>query len=49
MIAEEMDVHKCRFATDCKIVRNVLWIFDGTCWYPLRITNQNATSEKNIP
>ena len=41
VIAEEMNVHKCRRETDRKIRGNVLWVFDGTCWYPFRFTNQN--------
>ena len=38
VIAEEMNVHECRHEIERKIIRNVLWIFDGLHRYPLRLT-----------
>jgi hypothetical protein len=49
VIADEMHVHKCRSVTDSRVVRNILWVSDGTRWYPLRITKRDAVSERNIP
>jgi hypothetical protein len=47
VIAEEMNVHECRHETKRKTIRNVLWVFDGTCWYPFRLTNRNPSTKEH--
>ena len=36
-MAEEQDLHECRVLKDYKIVGNILQVFDGKVWYPLKL------------
>lgn len=38
MIAEEVSTHQCKpTITDYKIKGDVLWLYDGTNWYPRKL------------
>jgi hypothetical protein len=49
-MAEEQDLHECRPLKKYKITGNILQVFDGKVWYPLKLEEAYPTffdMEKN--
>ena len=41
---EELDIHECRALQDKKIIGDILCVFDGYVWYPLKLDQVHPTS-----
>ena len=42
-ISEELDKHECRHLKDYKIIGNILQVFNGKLWYPLKLEEAYPT------
>jgi hypothetical protein len=42
-MAEEQDLHECRPLKNYKIIGNILQVFDGKLWYPLKLEEAYPT------
>ena len=47
LISEELDQHQCKPLQEYKIIDDILWVSDGTRWYPLKLTNRDFTPSKS--
>ena len=47
IIAEEVDGHECKTMKEYQIIDNILWVSDGTKWYPLKLYQPKFYSQKN--
>lgn len=36
-LSEEVNSHKCKTVQEYKIIDSILWVSDGTMWYPLKL------------
>jgi hypothetical protein len=53
LIEEELLDHTCKQVVDYRIEKNILWLFDGSSWYPrkllsaekLQADNSNSSAE----
>lgn len=55
LIAEEIENHECKSVVKYEIKRSILWVNDGSKWYPLRLKKrsdgftQGELSDKDFP
>lgn len=48
LIAEEVENHECKSVIKYEIKRSILWVSDGSKWYPLRLKKRSLSSDENL-
>jgi hypothetical protein len=47
LIQEELKTHQCKHIMDYRIEDEMLWLYDGTIWYPRKLLSRSSPKSEH--